>query len=206
MIKERGDMEEIKKEELQEETPENTCECEETCTCEKEEASSLKDKFLKKKENKEVEKLNEKIAELEKELAKAKNDYYMAYADTQNMRKRLQNDADMIRKYRIQGFAADILPAIDNLERALAVVSENEEVKNYMSGINMVYQQIMNALSNEGVSAIEAKDKPFDPKVHQALLTEKMEGVESGIVLEEIQKGYMLKDRVLRATLVKVSE
>lgn len=199
-------MEEIKKEELQEETPENTCECEETCTCEKEEASSLKDKFLKKKENKEVEKLNEKIAELEKELAKAKNDYYMAYADTQNMRKRLQNDADMIRKYRIQGFAADILPAIDNLERALAVVSENEEVKNYMSGINMVYQQIMNALSNEGVSAIEAKDKPFDPKVHQALLTEKMEGVESGIVLEEIQKGYMLKDRVLRATLVKVSE
>lgn len=206
MIKERGDMEEIKKEELQEETPENTCECEETCTCEKEEASSLKDKFLKKKENKEVEKLNEKIAELEKELAKAKNDYYMAYADTQNMRKRLQNDADMIRKYRIQGFAADILPAIDNLERALAVVSENEEVKNYMSGINMVYQQIMNALSNEGVSAIEAKDKPFDPKVHQALLTEKVEGVESGIVLEEIQKGYMLKDRVLRATLVKVSE
>lgn len=199
-------MEEIKKEELQEETPENTCECEETCTCEKEEASSLKDKFLKKKENKEVEKLNEKIAELEKELAKAKNDYYMAYADTQNMRKRLQNDADMIRKYRIQGFAADILPAIDNLERALAVVSENEEVKNYMSGINMVYQQIMNALSNEGVSAIEAKDKPFDPKVHQALLTEKVEGVESGIVLEEIQKGYMLKDRVLRATLVKVSE
>jgi len=206
MIKERGDMEEIKKEELQEETPENTCECEETCACEKEEASSLKDKFLKKKENKEVEKLNEKIAELEKELAKAKNDYYMAYADTQNMRKRLQNDADMIRKYRIQGFAADILPAIDNLERALAVVSENEEVKNYMSGINMVYQQIMNALSNEGVSAIEAKDKPFDPKVHQALLTEKVEGVESGIVLEEIQKGYMLKDRVLRATLVKVSE
>jgi len=199
-------MEEIKKEELQEETPENTCECEETCACEKEEASSLKDKFLKKKENKEVEKLNEKIAELEKELAKAKNDYYMAYADTQNMRKRLQNDADMIRKYRIQGFAADILPAIDNLERALAVVSENEEVKNYMSGINMVYQQIMNALSNEGVSAIEAKDKPFDPKVHQALLTEKVEGVESGIVLEEIQKGYMLKDRVLRATLVKVSE
>ena len=68
------------------------------------------------------------------------------------------------------------------------------------------YQQIMNALSNEGVSAIEAKDKPFDPKVHQALLTEKVEGVESGIVLEEIQKGYMLKDRVLRATLVKVSE
>ena len=211
MIKERGDMEEIKKDEIQEETPVETCECEETCTCEEAdtcecEDSSLKGKFLKKKENKEIEKLNARIAELEAELAKAKNDYYMAYADTQNMRKRLQNDADMIRKYRIQGFAADILPAIDNLERALSVVSENEEVKNYMNGINMVYQQIMNALTNEGVSVIEAKDKPFDPKVHQALVMEKVEGVESGIVLEEIQKGYMLKDRVLRATLVKVSE
>ena len=197
-------MEDMKKEEVVEEVVNETEIVDEIVN--EEETASLKDKFLKKKENKEIEKLNARIAELEAELAKAKNDYYMAYADTQNMRKRLQNDADMIRKYRIQGFAADILPAIDNLERALSVVSENEEVKNYMNGVNMVYQQIMNALTNEGVSVIEAKDKPFDPKVHQALLQEKVEGVESGIVLEEIQKGYMLKDRVLRATLVKVSE
>lgn len=197
-------MEDMKKEEVVEEVVNETEIVDEIVN--EEETASLKDKFLKKKENKEIEKLNARIAELEAELAKAKNDYYMAYADTQNMRKRLQNDADMIRKYRIQGFAADILPAIDNLERALNVVSENEEVKNYMNGVNMVYQQIMNALTNEGVSVIEAKDKPFDPKVHQALLQEKVEGVESGIVLEEIQKGYMLKDRVLRATLVKVSE
>ena len=197
-------MEDMKKEEVVEEVVNETEIVDEIVN--EEETASLKDKFLKKKENKEIEKLNARIAELEAELAKAKNDYYMAYADTQNMRKRLQNDADMIRKYRIQGFAAHILPAIDNLERALNVVSENEEVKNYMNGVNMVYQQIMNALTNEGVSVIEAKDKPFDPKVHQALLQEKVEGVESGIVLEEIQKGYMLKDRVLRATLVKVSE
>lgn len=197
-------MEDMKKEEVVEEVVNETEIVDEIVN--EEETASLKDKFLKKKENKDIEKLNARIAELEAELAKAKNDYYMAYADTQNMRKRLQNDADMIRKYRIQGFASDILPAIDNLERALSVVSENEEVKNYMNGVNMVYQQIMNALTNEGVSVIEAKDKPFDPKVHQALLQEKVEGVESGIVLEEIQKGYMLKDRVLRATLVKVSE
>ena len=197
-------MEDMKKEEVVEEVVNETEIVDEIVN--EEETASLKDKFLKKKENKEIEKLNARIAELEAELAKAKNDYYMAYADTQNMRKRLQNDADMIRKYRIQGFASDILPAIDNLERALNVVSENEEVKNYMNGVNMVYQQIMNALTNEGVSVIEAKDKPFDPKVHQALLQEKVQGVESGIVLEEIQKGYMLKDRVLRATLVKVSE
>lgn len=182
---------------------------EETCTEEVNEeketdTSEKKEKKFAKKDK--ILKLEEEIASLKEELAASKNAYYKAYADTENLKKRLQNDADMIRKYRVQGFASDILPAIDNLERALAVKSENEELINYMNGLQMVYQQIMTALSNEGVKVIEAKDKPFDPNLHQALLTEKVEGVESGIVLEEIQKGYILKDRVIRATLVKVSE
>lgn len=160
----------------------------------------------KKKKKKEVEELKEEIIKLQEELATTKNAYYKAYADTENLKKRLQNDADTLRKYRIQSFAYDILSAIDNLERALQQEAKTEEMKNYIQGINMIYQQIMTSLQKEGVSVIEAKDKPFDPKVHQALLQEKVEGVESGMVLEEIQKGYMLKDRVLRATLVKVSE
>ncbi len=188
-------MEENKKEQV-EETTEETMETEETV--------EKKEKKLGKKDK--IAKLEEEIASLKEELAASKNAYYKAYADTENLKKRLQNDADTIRKYRAQGFASDILPAIDNLERALAVTSENEEMINYMNGLQMVYQQIMSALSNEGIKVIEAKDKPFDPNLHQALLTEKVEGVESGIVLEEIQKGYILKDRVIRATLVKVSE
>ena len=70
----------------------------------------------------------------------------------------------------------------------------------------MIYQQLINALNNEGVKEIEALNQPFDPNFHQALMQEAVEGVESGIVVEVLQKGYMLKDRVLRATLVKVSE
>lgn len=161
---------------------------------------------MKKRKKKEIEELKEEIIKLQEELATTKNAYYKAYADTENLKKRLQNDADTLRKYRIQSFAYDILSAIDNLERALQQEAKTEEMKNYIEGIQMIYQQIMTSLQKEGVSVIEAKDKPFDPKVHQALIQEKVEGVESGIVLEEIQKGYMLKDRVLRATLVKVSE
>lgn len=172
-------------------------------SCEQCEDAPKKEKKRKKKE---IEELKEQVISLQEELATTKNAYFKAYADTENLKKRLQSDADTLRKYRIQSFAQDILPAIDNLERALAVEATSEEMKNYMNGISMVYQQLMTSLEREGVTVIEAKEKPFDPKVHQALIQEKVEGVESGMVVEEIQKGYMLKDRVLRATLVKVSE
>ena len=161
-----------------------------------------KEKKAKKKEAK----LEEEIERLSEELAETQNMYYKAYADTENLKKRLQNDADTLRKYRIQSFAQEILPAIDNLERVMATEIEDEAMQSYVGAVNMIYQQLMLALEKEGVSAIESKDKPFDPNVHHALVMEKVEGVEPGIVVEEIQKGYMLKDRVLRASLVKVSE
>lgn len=159
-----------------------------------------------KEEKSELELLKEENAKLQEELANAKNEYFKVFADTQNMRKRLQNDADMARKYRIQSFAQDVLPIIDNLERALNVQVEDEAIANYAKGFEMIYKQLVACLEKEGVKEIEALDKPFDPNVHQALMQEAKEGVESGIVIEVLQKGYMLKDRVLRATLVKVSE
>ncbi len=163
-------------------------------------------KEKKKRKKDEIELLKEEILQLKEELGASKNAYYKAYADTENLKKRLQSDTDTIRKYRIQGFLADVLPVIDNLERALLVKSENEELIKHAEGLKMIHQQLMSALEREGVSVIEAKGKAFDPHLHQALMQEKVEGVESGQVLEEIQKGYMLKDRVVRATLVKVSE
>ncbi len=163
-------------------------------------------KEKKKKRKTEIERLQEEIVQLQEELCTSKNAYYKAYADTENLKKRLQSETDMIRKYRIQGFLSDVLPVIDNLERAMLVTSDSEEMKTHIEGLNMIHQQLMSALQREGVSVIESLDKPFDPNFHQALMQEKVEGVESGIVLEEIQKGYALKDRVVRATLVKVSE
>lgn len=173
----------------------------ETKEAEKEEKKAVK--FGKKKK---IEELEEEIVKLKEEAAANKNAYFKAYADTENLKKRLQAESDNVRKYRIQSFAMEILPVLDNLERALDIKSDDANIKNYAKGFEMIYQQLVAILEKEGVKEIEALDKPFDPNFHQALMQEPKEGVESGMVIEVLQKGYMLKDRVLRATLVKVSE
>ena len=122
------------------------------------------------------------------------------------MKKRLQSEAESTRKYRIQSFASEVLPVLDNLERALDVKVDDENIKNYAKGFEMIHSQLIHILKNEGVEEIDALNKPFDANYHNALMQEAKEGVESGIVIEVLQKGYMLKDRVLRAALVKVSE
>lgn len=156
-------------------------------------------------EKSEVEVLKETIAKLEEELSVAKNAYFKAYADTENIKRRLQSEADNTRKYRIQSFATEVLPVIDNLERALANIPADETISNYFVGFNMIYTQLMNALTNEGVTEVEALNLPFDPNFHQALMSEVVDGVEANTVVEVLQKGYKLKDRIIRPALVKVS-
>lgn len=192
---------------------ETTCDCEnevheEVNELDKDDKKTAKEekkagKFLKKKR---IEELEEEIVKLKEEVAASKNAYFKAYADAENLKKRLQSEADNVRKYRIQSFATEVLPVIDNLERALAVKVDDPNIKNYAKGFEMIHQQLLHILDVEGVKEIVALDQPFDPNVHQALMQETMEGVEPGMVVEVLQKGYMLKDRVLRATLVKVSE
>lgn len=150
--------------------------------------------------------LETEIEQLKGELAQAKNDIARAYADTENMKKRLQNEADQVKKYRFQQAGLELLPILDGLERALAVESENDEVKNFVKGFEMIYGQLKGVLEHEGIVEVEALDKPFDHNTMQALMQEAKEGVEPGIVIEVLQKGYMLKDRILRPALVKVSE
>ena len=172
----------------------------------KKDAKAEEKKSAKCSKRKRIEELEEEVAKLKEEVAASKNAYFKAYADAENLKKRLQSEADNVRKYRIQGFATEVLPVLDNLERALDVKVEDPNIKNYVKGFEMIYQQLVHILENEGVKVIEAQDKPFDPNYHQALMQEAKEGVESGMVIEVLQKGYMLKDRVLRAALVKVSE
>lgn len=152
---------------------------------------------------KENEELKTKIAELEGNVAQLKNQYAKAYADTENMKKRLQNDFDSRMKYRIQSFALDILPVLDNCERALALETTDEA---YKKGVEMIYAQLTAALNKEGVEVIECLNQPYDANFEQALMMEVVEGVEPGVVVEVFQKGYKLKDRILRAAMVKVSE
>ena len=156
-------------------------------------------------EEDETTKLRATIEDLEKEIDKLKNDYARAYADTENMQKRLKTEAENSRKYRIQSFALDILPVIDNFERALSQGAKDEDDAFY-KGVEMIYRQLKEALNKEGVTEIDALDKEFDPNYHQAIMTAKVEGKKAGVVVEVLQKGYMLKDRILRASMVKVSE
>lgn len=149
-------------------------------------------------------KLKEEIDNLTKEVSRLKNAYAKAYADTENVKKRLNSEADMMKKYRIQSFALEILPVIDNLERALKA-SENQDDP-LRKGVEMVYNQLVSALKNEGVEEIDCLDKEFDPSLMQSIMVEKKDGVKANTVIEVLQKGYMLKDRVLRASMVKISE
>lgn len=149
-------------------------------------------------------KLQNEIDELKSEVDRLKNAYAKAYADTENVKKRLQNEADTNKKYRIQSFAKEILPAIDNLERALAASDESES--QLKKGVEMIYNQLIKSLKDEGVEEIDCLNKKFDPNFEQSIMVEKKEGFEPGVVIEVLQKGYMLKDRVLRAAMVKISE
>ena len=177
-------------------TPEEETKTEET----KEEHGHKKHRHSKE----EFEKLELKISELEGENKKLQNEYFKAYADTQNLRKRLETDFEARQKDRIQSFAVDILPAIDNLERAMLALGNVDE--NTAKGVEMVYNQLINALKKEGVEVIDPQGQAFDSNFHQGLSTEVVDGVEPNQVVQVFQKGYKLKDRILRPALVKVSE
>ncbi|MFC5557660.1 nucleotide exchange factor GrpE [Ureibacillus thermophilus] len=153
-----------------------------------------------------VEEYKAKIAELEAKLEEEENRYLRLRADFENMRRRSQLDLQAAEKYRAQSLLMDLLPVIDNFERALDVKVESEDAKNLYKGIEMVYNMLIEAAKKEGLEVIPAEDQPFDPNVHQAIMQESDPEKESGIVLKEFQKGYKLKDRVLRPSMVSVNE
>ena len=147
-----------------------------------------------------------KVAELENKLQDADNRYLRLQADMDNMRRRNRLETEAQEKYRAQKLVAELLPALDNFERALTIQTDNEQVKTMMQGMEMVYRGIVEALKTEGVSAIETEGKEFDPNYHHAVMQEEVEGIQPNTVILELQKGYVLKDRVIRPAMVKVSQ
>ncbi|WP_276530773.1 nucleotide exchange factor GrpE [Macrococcoides canis] len=146
------------------------------------------------------------IAELESKLDQSEEKYLRLYADFENYKKRTRQELDTERTYRAQSVLRDILPAIDNIERALAQQGESDEFKSLHKGVEMVYDSLLHSLKENGLEVIEALDQPFDPNLHQAVMQDSDSSKDSGIVLEELQKGYKLKERVLRPSMVKVNE
>ena len=152
-----------------------------------------------------IDELQKAVNQLQAQLDAMKNDVARAYADADNLKKRLNAEAANTMKYRAQGFVTEILPVLDNLERALAQPVDDATAAMH-KGMEMIYNQLKAALTKEGVEEIDCLNQPFDPNKAQSLMSEKKDGVEANIVIEVLQKGYMLKDRLLRAALVKVSE
>ncbi|MEH7298681.1 nucleotide exchange factor GrpE [Neobacillus drentensis] len=146
------------------------------------------------------------IQVLKDKLEEADNRYLRLQADFDNFRRRTRLDLEASEKYRAQKLITDLLPALDNFERAMQVEADNEQTKALLQGMDMVYRSLVDALKKEGVEPIEAVGKEFDPHQHQAVMQGENENFGSNIVTDEFQKGYLLKDRVIRPSMVKVNQ
>lgn len=158
------------------------------------------------KDEKEEVTVEEQLKALEEEVNTWKTDYYKVFADMENLKKRLQNEHANTMKFMMQSFIEELLPVVDNFERSLAVENPSDEIKNFLKGYEMIYNQLMQVLQSQGVEVIKTEGEEFDPNFHQAVMTVKDDNFKSNMIVEELQKGYKLKDRVIRASLVKVNE
>jgi len=127
-------------------------------------------------------------------------------ADFENYQKRNQKDRDQERRYYVSNFAADLLPVIDNLDRATAAAQQAGEQGPLIKGVALVLSQFQDILKRNGVSRIEAQGKPFDPNLHQAVMQETASEQPPNTVVRVLEQGYMIHDRVLRPAKVAVSK
>ncbi|RNB78493.1 nucleotide exchange factor GrpE [Brevibacillus nitrificans] len=129
-----------------------------------------------------------------------------AMADMDNLRRRVRKEQEDLAKYASQKIVEELLPILDNFERALAADKDSMTLESLLTGVDMVHRQMVQVFEKEGLAAIAAKGQPFDPHVHQAVMQTQDPEFDSGVVVEELQKGYMFKDRVVRPAMVKVNE
>ena len=151
---------------------------------------------------------HDRVAELERQLVEAKSKALYAAAEAQNVRRRLEADKIQASAYAVTGFARDMLSVRDHLDRALSHVPDearaDESQKSFIEGIESTLREIDSIFARNGIERIAAKGLPLDPNKHQAMI-EMPSDEEPGTVIEEMQAGYMLNDRLLRPALVGVA-
>ena len=157
-----------------------------------------------KKDKKILEEFKEQIEALNNSLQEEKEKSMRIQAEMVNFKQRKELEVANMYKYANEDILKQLLLISDNFERALAM--ENEDNKEFLKGFRMIYQSIRDILDKNEVTEISDKDVEFDPAIHQAVLTEKVDGVKEGLVIDVLQKGYKYKDRILRPAMVKVSE
>jgi molecular chaperone GrpE len=151
-----------------------------------------------------------RIAELEGQLAEAKQGVLYARAETENLRRRAEREAADARAYAATNFARDILSVADNLSRGLAAIPadlrEDEKMKGLVTGLEATGRELDSVFTRNGITRIQAMGATLDPNKHQAMMEVPSADVEPGTVVTEMQAGYMIKDRLLRPALVGVAK
>ena len=181
-----------KLEEKEECTCEETCACEENCTCENENIDE---------EVERTEFLGTRIKELENKLL-------LNTAELQNYKKRTDAEVERMLKYKDEALLTEMLPVIDNLERAIKMDNKvlEDEVSKFLEGFKMIYASLLETLKKFGVEKMNCHMTKFNPNLHQAVMTGDDKEIEDDIITEVYQEGYTYKDRVLRPAMVKVNK
>lgn len=148
------------------------------------------------------------ISLLKEEILKEKEKTLRVKADSQNYKRRMEEELSLKLKYASEDLICELLLVIDNFERAIKLDDNDltDELSKFLSGFKMIYGNLMNILNTNDVKEIEAEGLEFNPKFHQAVITEKDKNKPGGVILEVLQKGYTYKERVIRPAMVKVNE
>ena len=142
----------------------------------------------------EIDPKDQKINELQQLADENEEKYLRLYAEFENYKRRIQKENEINKTYQAQRVLTDILPAIDNIERALQIEGDDETFKSLQKGVQMVHESLINALKDNGLEVIKTEGEAFDPNIHQAVVQDDNPDFESGEITQELQKGYKLKD------------
>ena len=163
----------------------------------------------KKKEtnNVEIKKNNDELETLKQENADLNDKLLRSLAEIQNYKKRKDEELNRMLKYSDEDLILDLLPVIDNFERAIKLddTDLSDELSKFLEGFKMIYTSVIQILNKYEVREIESLNKEFDPTYHQAVITDNVEEKNNNVILEVLQKGYIYKDKVIRPTMVKVN-
>jgi len=147
----------------------------------------------------------QEIAIMQQELGQARDMMLRLAAELDNYKKRSMRERESLIKYAAQGIIQELIPILDNFERAIESASQSKDFNSLIKGVEMIFRQMYDALERKGVSKINALGETFDPNVHEAIAQVASDECPENTVVEELQKGYMLHDRVIRPSRVAVS-
>ena len=150
--------------------------------------------------------LDDVAAQLEADLAEAKDAALRAQADAVNVQRRAEQEVDKARKFALERFVSELLPVVDNMARALEAAGTDEAVKPIVEGVELTQKSLIDALQKHGVETIDPMGEPFDPQIAQAMSMVENPEVEPNTVIAVMQKGYQLNGRLVRPAMVMVSK